>query len=261
MSAMTAVTPMTRAPGAVVAEDEPLIRQEICDTLAQLWPELSVLAEVGDGGAALAALERFSPAVFFLDIQMPGLDGLEVAQRLNGRAHVVFVTAFDRYAVAAFEQGALDYVLKPISAARMQLTVQRLRARLSEPPADLSRIAGLLRQLAPAPSKYLQWLTVPHGAELRVLAVAEISYLRADTKYTAVVTPHGSFLMHSSLQQMRERLDPQLFWQIHRSVVVNVGAIDTIYRSFRGTLEVKLKGRDELLPVSAAHVHRFRELR
>jgi DNA-binding LytR/AlgR family response regulator len=249
------------APGAVIAEDEPLIRREIRDTLAQLWPELTVLAEVGDGVEAVAAVERFRPNVFFLDIQMPGLNGLQVAQRLNGRAHVVFVTAFDRYAVAAFEQGALDYVLKPISAARMRLTVERLRSRLSEPPADLTHIAELLKELAPAQSKYLKWLTVPHGSELRVVAVAEISYLRADTKYITVVTPHGSFLMHSSLRQMRELLDPQLFWQIHRSVVVNVGAIDTIYRSFRGALEVKLKGRDELLPVSAAHAHRFREPR
>lgn len=250
-----------RAPAAVVAEDEPLIRSEIRDTLAKIWPELNVLAEVGDGIEALAALERFRPDVFFLDIQMPGLNGLEVAQRLNGRAHAVFITAFDRYAVAAFEQGALDYVLKPISAARMQLTIERLRSRLSEPPADLSRIAALLQELAPAQSSYLKWLTVPHGSELRVVAVAEISYLRADTKYTNVVTPYGSFLMNSSLRQMREKLDPQVFWQIHRSVVVNVGAIDTIYRSFRGSLEVKLKGLSELLPVSAAHAHLFREMR
>jgi DNA-binding LytR/AlgR family response regulator len=139
--------------------------------------------------------------------------------------------------------------------------VERLRARLSEPPADLNRIAALLRDIASPDPKYMKWLTVPHGAELRVVAVAEISYLRADTKYTTVVTPAGSFLMSSSLRQMREKLDPQVFWQIHRSVVVNVGAIDTIYRTFRGRLEVKLKGRDELLPVSAAHAHLFRELR
>jgi len=246
-------------PGAVIAEDEPLIRREIRDMLAQLWPELTVLAEVGDGVEALAALERFRPEVFFLDIQMPGFGGLEVAQRLNGRAHVVFVTAFDQYAVAAFEQGALDYVLKPISLPRMQLAVERLRARLSEPPADLHRIAALLKELAPPESKYLKWLTVPHGAELRVVAAAEICYLRADQKYTTVVTPHGSFLMTSSLRQMKEKLDPQVFWQIHRSIVVNVGAIDRIYRSFRGALEVKVKGRDELLPVSAAHSHLFRE--
>ncbi len=248
-------------PTAVVAEDEPLVRREIRDTLAQLWPELAILAEVGDGVEALAAIERLAPAVFFLDIQMPGLNGLEVAQRLRGRAHVVFVTAFDRYAVAAFEQGALDYVLKPISVPRMQLTIERLRGRLSDPPTDLSRIAELLKEIVPPESKYLKWLTVPHGSELRVVAIAEISYLRADHKYTTLATPHGSFLMNASLRQMKEKLDPQMFWQIHRSVIVNVGAIDVIYRSFRGTLEVKLKGHGELLPVSATHSHQFREWR
>jgi DNA-binding LytR/AlgR family response regulator len=241
-------------PTAIVAEDEPLIRREIRDTLRELWPELTVVAEAGDGAEALSAVERCRPDVVFLDIHMPGLDGLTVAQSLNGRAHVAFITAFDKYAVAAFEQGALDYVLKPISAERM-------RGRLSERPADLNHIAELLRDIAPPASKYMKWLTVPHGAELRVVAVEEISYLRADTKYTAVVTPEGSFLMSSSLRQMREKLDPQVFWQIHRGVVVNVGAIDTIYRTFRGRLEVKLKGRDELLPVSAAHAHLFREVR
>jgi DNA-binding LytR/AlgR family response regulator len=248
-------------PRAVIAEDEPLVRREIRDTLAQLWPELMIVAEVGDGLEAVAALESLRPDVFLLDINMPGLNGLEVAQRLNGRAHVVFVTAFDQYAVAAFEQGALDYVLKPISPSRMQLTMERLRARLSEPPADLHRIAELLREVAPPEPKYLKWLTVPHGAELRVVAVAEISYLRADEKYTTVVTPHGAFLLTSSLRQMRDKLDPQVFWQVHRSVVVNVSAIDRIYHSFRGALEIKVKGREELLPVSAAHAHLFRESR
>ncbi len=248
-------------PTAVIAEDEPVIRGEIRDTLTRLWPELAILAEVDNGVEALAVLARCVPAVFFLDIQMPGLNGLEVARRLSGKAHVVFVTAFDKYAVAAFEHGALDYVLKPISVPRMQLTVERLRARLSEPPADLSRIAELLKEIAPPESRYLKWLTVPHGSELRVVAVGEISYLRADHKYTTLVTPHGSFLMNAPLGRMKERLDPQIFWQIHRSVIVNVGAIDVIYRSFRGRLEIKLKGHGELLPVSTAHAHQFREWR
>ncbi len=250
-----------RTPSAVIAEDEPLVRRELRDTLARLWPELAIVAEVGDGVEALTTVERLRPDVFFLDIQMPGLTGLEVAERLSGRAHVVFVTAFDRYAVTAFEQGAVDYVLKPISASRMQVTLERLRARLLEPPADLTQISELLRQLAPSESKYLRWLTVPHGAELRVLAVAEISYLRADSKYTTVVTPHGTFLLTTSLRNMSEKLDPKVFWQIHRGVVVNVGAIDRIYRSFRGRLEIKLRDRNELLPVSAAHAHLFRESR
>ena len=250
-----------KAPTAVIAEDEPLVRQELRDTLATLWPELGIVAEVGDGVEALATVERLRPDIFFLDIQMPGLNGLEVAERLNGRAHVVFVTAFDKYAVAAFEQGAVDYLLKPISAPRIRLTLERLRARLLEPPADLHQISDLLRQLAPPGSKYLKWLTVPQGGELRVLAVAEISYLRADSKYTTVVTPHSTFLLTTSLRHMTEKLDPEVFWQIHRGVVVNVGAIDRIYRSFRGRLEVKLRDRNELLPVSAAHAHLFRESR
>jgi DNA-binding LytR/AlgR family response regulator len=248
-----------RAPTAVIAEDEPVIRRELCELLTQVWPQLKILAQIGDGEQALSALERFAPDVIFLDIQMPGLNGLQVAQRLNGRAHVVFITAFDAYAVAAFEQGALDYVLKPVSAARMQLTIERLRARLSEPPADLGRIAEALKDILPPEAKYLKWLTVPLGQELRVVAVAEISYLKADHKYTTVVTPYGSYLMSASLRQMKEKLDPQVFWQIHRGIVVNVAAIDRIYRSFRGSLEVKLKDRGELLPVSAAHAHLFRE--
>lgn len=248
-------------PSAVIAEDEPPIRHEIGEMLAVLWPELQVVAEVGDGVQALEALERFRPDVFFLDIQMPGLGGLSVAERLNGRAHVVFITAFDQYAVAAFEHGAVDYVLKPISTQRMRLTIDRLRARLGQPPADLSRIADLLQSISPPESKYLKWLTVPHGSELRVIAAVEICYLRADQKYTTMVTANGSFLLTASLRQMKDRLDPEVFWQIHRGIIVNVAAIDRIYRSFRGALEVKIKGRDELLPVSAAHSHLFRESR
>jgi DNA-binding LytR/AlgR family response regulator len=249
------------APSAVIAEDEPLIRLEIRDILTQLWPELRIVSEVGDGVEALATLERLRPNILFLDIQMPGMSGLEVAEHVNKQAHVVFITAFDRYAVAAFEHGALDYILKPISLQRMKLTIERLRSRLHEPPADLGRIAELLKELVPPESKYLKWLTVPQGAELRVVAAGEICYLRAEQKYTTLVTADGSFLLTASLRQMKEKLDPQVFWQIHRSTVVNVGAIDRIYRSFRGALEIKVKGREELLSVSAAHAHLFRESR
>jgi DNA-binding LytR/AlgR family response regulator len=246
------------SPTAVIAEDEPLVRAEIRDALKLLWPELEIRAEVGDGLEALAAVNRHAPNIFFLDIQMPGLNGLEVAQQLSGKAHVVFVSAFDHYAIAAFEQGALDYVLKPVSEARMKVTVERLRARLRDPPADLRGIADLLKRLAPPESPYLKWLSVPHGTDLRVIAVNEICYLRADSKYTTLVTGDRTFLMSATLKEMKEKLDPNVFWQIHRSVVVNVGAIDTIYRTFRGALEVKLKNRGEVLPVSAAHAHLFR---
>lgn len=245
-------------PTAILAEDELLVRRELHELLLQLWPELHILSEAGNGIEALAAFEQFRPDIVFLDIQMPGVNGLEVAAKLSRRAHVVFVTAFDKYALAAFEQGALDYVLKPISPPRLRETVERLCERLHDTPADLSRIVELLKDARAAELKYLKWLTVPHGTELRVLAMEEVSYLRADTKYTTVFTPHENFLITSSLRQMMEKLDPRVFWQIHRGVVVNVGAIDRIYRSFRGRLEIKLKERSELLPVSAAHAHLFR---
>ena len=249
---------MTRALTAVVAEDEPLLRAEIRQTLADLWPELEICAEAADGIQAIEALESFAPDILFLDIQMPGRNGLEVARHASGKAHVIFITAYDAYALQAFEQGALDYILKPISTERVKVAVDRLKERLREPPADLSRLADMLKSVVSAEPRYLKWLTVPHASELRVVAVSEILYLQADNKYTTIATRSSKFLLNSSLKEMQTKLDPAVFWQIHRGTVVNVSAIDTIYRSFRGALEVKLKDRTELLPVSAAHAHLFK---
>ena len=243
---------------AVIAEDEPLLRQEIRSTLTEVWPELTLCAEAADGLQAIEALETFKPEILFLDIQMPGRNGLEVARHASGKAHVVFITAYDAYAVQAFEEGALDYVLKPISAERLKSTVERLKVRLREPPADLSHLADLLKTMIKPEVQYLKWLTVPHASELRVVAVSEILYLKADNKYTTIATRSSTFLLTSSLKEMQTKLDPAVFWQIHRSTVVNISAIDTIYRSFRGALEIKLKDRSELLPVSAAHAHLFK---
>ncbi len=188
---------------------------------------------------------------------MPGLSGFEVARHASGRAHVVFISAYDTYALEAFEQGALDYIVKPIASERIKLTIARLRQRLREPPADLLGLADMLKAALSGEPRYLKWLTVPHGGELRVVAVAEILYLRADNKYTTIATQSSTFLLSSSLKDMQGKLDPAMSWQIHRGTIVNVGAIDTIFRSFRGVLEVKLKDRSELLPVSTAHAHLF----
>jgi DNA-binding LytR/AlgR family response regulator len=247
-------------PTAIIAEDEPLLRAEIRETLRKLWPELHISAEAADGLQAMEVFDRYGPNVLFLDIQMPGATGIDVARHASGKAHVVFITAYDAYALSAFEQGAIDYILKPFSEERFKLTVDRLRERLREPPADLLGLAELLKSAVGTEPRYLKWLSVPQGSELRVLATAEILYLRADNKYTTVNTRSSTFLLNSSLKEMLGKLDPAVFWQIHRSIIVNVGAIDTIYRSFRGSLEVKLKGRDDLLPVSAAHAHLFKQL-
>lgn len=247
-------------PAAVIAEDEPLLRQEIREALTELWPALEIRAEVGDGPAAIIALTRYEPQILFLDIEMPGLDGLAVAQAASGRAHVVFITAFNQHATAAFEQGALDYVLKPVSIPRLAITVKRLQERLRSTPADLSQLPQLLRSIAGDENQYLRWITVPHGGELKLVTTDEICYLRAEDKYTTLYTAGGSFLLTSPLKAIKEKLDPRSFWQIHRGVIVNVAAIHTIHRSFRGTLEVQLKQRPEMLPVSAAHAHLFKQL-
>jgi DNA-binding LytR/AlgR family response regulator len=243
---------------AIIAEDEPLLRTEIREALRSLWPDLVIAAEAADGLEAIQAADRFAPEIVFLDIQMPGVSGLDVAAHVSGRAHVVFISAFDQHALAAFERGAIDYILKPISAARMKLTVERLQARLRDAPVDLQSLVALLRGAGTGEPQYLKWLSVPHGSELRIVTAAEVCYLRADNKYTTVATRNATFLLNSTLKQMKERLDPAMFWQIHRSIIVNVSSIDTLYRSFRGTLEVKLKERSEILPVSAAHAHHFK---
>jgi DNA-binding LytR/AlgR family response regulator len=247
-----------KPPVAVIAEDEPLLRAEVRRSLGELWPELVIAAEAADGLDAVEALDRHAPDVLFLDIHMPGLDGLEVARRAGGHAHVVFITAFEEHAVAAFEQGALDYLLKPFSRERMERAVARLRRHRHEPPATLENLVELLKAAAAGDSGYLQWLTVPHGAELRIVAVAEIRFLRSEDKYTSVATRDATFLLGTPLKGLREKLDPRMFWQIHRGIIVNVSAIDTIFRSFRGALEVKLKDRSEVLPVSASHARQFR---
>jgi DNA-binding LytR/AlgR family response regulator len=245
---------------ALIAEDEPLLRAELRESLAALWPELEICAETGDGAATLLALERHKPTILFLDVHMPGLTGLEIAEQAGGRSHVVFVTAFSEHATAAFEQGALDYVVKPFSVARLAKTVARLKERVCTAPADLDGLMAALRAAAPPQTEYVRWLTVPYGRELRVVTTDEICYLRAANKYTSLFTADAEYLLTSTLKAMREKLDPRSFWQIHRSFVVNVAAIQTIHRSFHGSFEVQLKRRRELLPVSEAYTHLFRQL-
>jgi len=247
-----------KAPRAVIAEDEANLREELRETLASVWPDLKVCAEAEDGPAALKALEKHSPDVLFLDIQMPGLSGIEVAKQANGRCHVVFVTAFDDYAIQAFEQGAVDYVLKPLEVPRLATAVGRLKQRIGSTPA---RLDGLLERLAePRDGGHLRWITASQGKEVRLITVGEVCYFRSDNKYTAVVTPEGESLIRVTLRELLEQLDPALFWQVHRNTVVNANAIGSIVRDFNGRLTIKLKQRSETLPVSEAHAARFRAM-
>lgn len=245
---------------AVIAEDEAVLRDELQTLIEALWPELEVSAAVADGRSALAALEEFKPHVLFLDIQMPGLSGIEVARRASGRCHVVFVTAHDEFAVAAFEQGAVDYVMKPFSNERLALAISRLKARLSLPPPNLEgMLESLARQLA-QPRSYLRWINASLGNDLRLITVDEICYFRSDAKYTRIVTASQESLIRKSVRELVAELDPGTFWQVHRSIIVNVAEIARVQRDFRGRIQLSLKHRPETLPVSHPYASLFRQM-
>jgi DNA-binding LytR/AlgR family response regulator len=248
-----------RAPTALVAEDERVLRDQLCEQLASLWPELRIVGRASNGLEALQLMLRYQPDVLFLDVQMPGLSGLEVAQQAERSSHVVFVTAYDAHAVAAFERGALDYVLKPYDTARLARSVARIQARLGQAnPA----VAEVLKELAARgkPSEEMHRGNDAMGGEVRLITVAEVCYFQADTKYTRVVTVADEALIRRSLRDLGEELDPSSFWPVHRSTIVNANAIAGVQRDLRGRVRLRLKGRAELLPVSEGHEHLFRQM-
>lgn len=262
--------PDTAAPAtatAIVAEDEPLLADELIEQLQSLWPELQVVARAADGVAALHAIERHAPHIAFLDIRMPRLSGLDVARKMAQRCHVAFITAFDDHAIDAFEAGAVDYVLKPFSTARLVTTVQRLKARVLQAPPDLSRLPPAGRARSPANSlpaapagRFLQWINATRGSTVRIITVDEISYFKADNKYTLVATEGGDSLIRKTIKELIDELDPSLFRQVHRSAIVNLGAIESATRDGRGNLALRLRHRPETLAVSEAYNHLFRQM-
>jgi DNA-binding LytR/AlgR family response regulator len=254
--------PAQDIPTAIVAEDEQMLADELVENLGALWPRLKVVARAADGVAALHAVEEHAPTIAFLDIHMPRLTGLDVARQISGRCHVAFITAFDQHALEAFEAGAVDYVLKPITTARLLPTVQRLKARVAETPPDLGH---LLNQIAPrinrpAAAPYLQWISASRGAAVRLITVDEIQYFRADNKYTVVATADSEALIKKTIKELAEELDPTMFWRVHRSGIVNVHAIDSVVHDDRGNMNLRLKGRSERLPVAEQYHYLFRQM-
>ena len=247
---------------ALIADDEPALRAELERLLAGVWPELVVAASVGDGAAALDAIERLKPDVAFLDIRMPPPSGLDVARRVGGDTAVVFVTAYDAHAVEAFERAAVDYLLKPVTGSRLRETVDRLQRWLaggSYRGPDPQTLASLIRRLANAPA-CLHWLRVGQGERVELVAVGDVCFFRSDRKYTAAVTRDREHLVRMSITALAERLDPERFWRIHRGGIVNVAAIAAARRDLRGRYRLTLKERPEVLRVSAAYGHLFRRM-
>ncbi|MEO7744225.1 MAG: LytTR family DNA-binding domain-containing protein [Usitatibacter sp.] len=249
-------------PTAIVAEDEPILRTQLEGKLARLWPELEIIASVEDGAAALEALEDRAPDFMFLDIQMPEMTGVEVARHVVGRAHVVFVTAYDQYAIQAFETGAVDYILKPATDERLRVTIERLKAKLAapSPPADLSVALSRLTEQLGAGRQRLQWIKATVGQNLRLIPVNEVLFFQSDEKYTRVVLAEGEALIKTPIRELLDGLDAAVFWQIHRSTLVNVNAIAAVTRDFRGQAHVRIRGKDENLVVSRIYSHLFKQM-
>lgn len=249
-----------RTPTAILAEDEPLLRQALRQGLARLWPELAIVGEAEDGIEALRAVESVAPDIAFLDVEMPEMSGIEVARAINARCHVVFVTAYDKYAVAAFEQQAADYILKPYQQERLATAVARLKDRLQSVPAKLDGIIEALDRRPAATPEYLRWITASQGQKLRFVTVDGVCYFQADNKYTLVMTADSQLLIRRPIKDLVDSLDPRKFWQIHRSTLVNVNEIVDVIRDSHGHLRVHLKSRKELLAVSEPYHHLFRQM-
>ena len=261
---------MTRQhPTALIADDEPLLRQGLVRQLADAWPALQVVAQSRNGREAVEQFEALQPDICFLDVHMPGLSGVEAARHIGRRAQLVFVTAFDQYAVQAFEHGALDYLMKPVEVARLADTVARLQERLraAPPAADIDALLeGLaLRLRKDTQPETLRWIRASVGQVVRLIAVDEIDYLRSDEKYTRIAWhgdsgKPGEALIRTPLKELLTQLDGTQFMQVHRAVVVNLRAIGHVTRGENETAQIHLKDRAEVLPVSRSYLHLFRQM-
>ncbi len=272
---------MRSRPTALIADDEPLLREALTHQLQQVWPELEVVAQARNGREAVKQFESLQPDVCFLDVHMPGMSGVEAAHRIGRRAHLVFVTAYDNYAVQAFAQGVLDYLVKPVEPERLAETVSRLKERMqaAEPALNtealLERLAAQIAQLqrggtpveggAGDAALPLRWIRALVGQTLRLIPVDDIDYLRSDAKYTRVAwhddAGHPSeALVRTGLKELIAQLDREHFVQVHRSVVVNLKSVSHVTRGDNETADIHLKGRKELLPVSRSYLHLFRQM-
>ena len=250
---------------AIIADDEAQLRIYLKSKLADIWPELIICGEAENGLEALDLIESDRPAIAFLDIKMPGLSGIEVAQKISTNCRVVFITAFDQYAIAAFENEAVDYILKPVTVERLCKTVKRLKKQIATEAVPSTDYASTMERLLAAlkntgPPDYLKWLKVRHGEEVRLISIDEVCYFKAEDKYTVVKTHEGESLIKKSIQQLSAEINPDQFWRIHRATIINVSQIAGVSRSFAGRLIITLKDLPGTLTVSRSYAHMFKQM-
>lgn len=247
---------------ALIADDEPLMLARLRTALTAAWPELKIVAECKNGVEALAAWKEYAPDVAFLDIRMPGKSGLEVAAEIGDSAHVIFVTAYDEHAIAAFRNGAADYLLKPVEVSRLQETVQRLQKRIAElpvsAPKDLTAmVKSLLEQVKPA--QHLKWIRASVGNVTRLIHTDDILFFQSDTKYTRIVTKDSEAFVRTPIRELLDGLDADVFWQVHRGTIVNAHAVDRAVREQPEKLVLHMRGNAEKLVVSRAYYSLFKQ--
>jgi DNA-binding LytR/AlgR family response regulator len=250
---------------AIIADDEDQLRSYLKSRLSDVWPELIICSEARNGQEALEMIEKYRPHIAFLDIRMPGLSGMDVAKKIADSCRVVFITAYDQYAVEAFENDAIDYILKPVTRERLKKTTDRLKKKIatySEPPTDLSKIIDRImanltnREVSP----YLQWIRTQQGEEIRLIPVEEVCYFKASDKYTMVMTKDRESLIRKPIKELTNELDPDKFWRIHRGTIVNAACIANMSRSLTGRGVIRLKDRSETLTVSRSYIHIFKQM-
>jgi DNA-binding LytR/AlgR family response regulator len=247
-------------PRALIVDDEPQLVALLRRELSVQWPELEIVGEALDGQSALELAAAREPQVVFLDIKMPGLSGMEVARRLSGRCHVVFVTAYDQYAIEAFENAAVDYLLKPVDGSRLSLTVTRLKSRLSGTPSDLDSLLDGLAERLRSSSGWLKWLKVQHQQDVVLVPVAEVAVFQASEKYTLAHTVSQEWIIRTPLKELEEQLDPERFWRVHRNAIVRVDAIERVGRDEGGLAVVHLREMPLLITVSRKYAKRFKQM-
>ncbi|MBE7418885.1 MAG: response regulator transcription factor [Ideonella sp.] len=253
---------------ALIADDEPLLRGHLAAHLRRQWPQLQVVAEARNGREAVELFEQLRPDVVFLDVHMPGCNGVDAARAIGPLAQIVFVTAYEQYAVQAFEHGAIDYLVKPLDEARLAATVARVQQRLAERAAaqhgDEAQLDAALQQLAQRLHRHaaprLQWIRASVGANVKLIPVDQVAYLRSDEKYTLVAWSGGEALIRKPIRELLDELDPEQFVQVHRSVIVNLRMVTQVTRGPNETAELQLRERSETLPVSRSYLHRFRQM-